>query len=371
MPRNGSGTYSLPAAAGNPVVTRTVISSSWANSTLTDIATALTQSLARDGQSAPTANLPLAGFRFTGAGDAAAGSDFALAAQVQNGTLLRCTEEAAPSANVYTANLPFGQTTFENGQMIVILFPETNTATDPTLNINGSTDWPILREDGTSVIAGDLHTAVPSLLMFNGNSWILVGSASGNIGVTSFNSRVGDVTLEYADIFTALGYDPMGVTGGTFTGPIVLSGNATVALNPVSLQQLQAGYLAKTGGTLTGTLNGTDVAMNRYLASAPTTVASGTLDFSTNQTLYIPIGAPVAITAVTGLAARGQWGKVIFFATQNGPVTWAGGGMFLWDQSSLPTPYAAPDLDAGTQKIAIVTVTRLNSGVYLMHCDIY
>jgi hypothetical protein len=48
MSRNGSGIYSLPA--GNPVVTGTTISSAWANTTLSDIATALTGSIASDGQ---------------------------------------------------------------------------------------------------------------------------------------------------------------------------------------------------------------------------------------------------------------------------------------------------------------------------------
>lgn len=47
MPRNGSGTYSLPA--GNPVVSGTTIQASWANSTLADISTELTGSLARSG----------------------------------------------------------------------------------------------------------------------------------------------------------------------------------------------------------------------------------------------------------------------------------------------------------------------------------
>jgi len=58
MSRNGSGTYSLPA--GNPVVTNTVISSTWANSTLTDLATAMTGSVAADGQTPMTGNLNLA-----------------------------------------------------------------------------------------------------------------------------------------------------------------------------------------------------------------------------------------------------------------------------------------------------------------------
>jgi hypothetical protein len=57
MSRNGSGTYNLPA--GNPVVTNTTISSTWANTTLTDIATALTGSLASDGQTPATGNLDM------------------------------------------------------------------------------------------------------------------------------------------------------------------------------------------------------------------------------------------------------------------------------------------------------------------------
>lgn len=59
--RNGAGTYVLPA--GNPVVTNTTISSTWANNTLSDIAGALTQSLSKDGQTVPTANLPMGGFK--------------------------------------------------------------------------------------------------------------------------------------------------------------------------------------------------------------------------------------------------------------------------------------------------------------------
>ena len=57
MSRNGTGTYNLPA--GNPVVTGTVISSTWANNTLTDIASALTGSVAADGQTPMVGDLDL------------------------------------------------------------------------------------------------------------------------------------------------------------------------------------------------------------------------------------------------------------------------------------------------------------------------
>jgi hypothetical protein len=66
MSRNGSGVYSLPA--GNPVVTQTTISSTWANTTLTDIATALTGSLAADGQTTATGSLQMGGFNILNAG---------------------------------------------------------------------------------------------------------------------------------------------------------------------------------------------------------------------------------------------------------------------------------------------------------------
>ena len=47
MPRDSSGNYTLPA--GNPVISGSVITSSWANSTMSDIAAALTDSLSRSG----------------------------------------------------------------------------------------------------------------------------------------------------------------------------------------------------------------------------------------------------------------------------------------------------------------------------------
>lgn len=64
MARNGLGTYTLPS--GNPVVTGTPIASAWANTTLSDIAAELTNSLPRDGQASPTANIPMGGFKITG-----------------------------------------------------------------------------------------------------------------------------------------------------------------------------------------------------------------------------------------------------------------------------------------------------------------
>lgn len=53
--RNSSGTYSLPA--GNPVVSGTTISTTWANNTLNDLKTEMTDSLSRSGNGAMLAQL--------------------------------------------------------------------------------------------------------------------------------------------------------------------------------------------------------------------------------------------------------------------------------------------------------------------------
>jgi hypothetical protein len=57
MSRNGSGTYTLPA--GNPVVAGTTITSTWGNNTMNDLAAALTDSVAADGQTPMTGDLNL------------------------------------------------------------------------------------------------------------------------------------------------------------------------------------------------------------------------------------------------------------------------------------------------------------------------
>ena len=71
MPRNSNGTYTLPA--GNPVVSGEVISTSWANPTMSDIAAELTNSLDRSGRGGM-----LAPFRFADGTQGAPGITWAL-----------------------------------------------------------------------------------------------------------------------------------------------------------------------------------------------------------------------------------------------------------------------------------------------------
>lgn len=67
MSLNGSGVY-VVNSAGQPVVASTLIQASVFNAFTADIATALSTAIFKDGQQTVTANIPMAGFRFTGLG---------------------------------------------------------------------------------------------------------------------------------------------------------------------------------------------------------------------------------------------------------------------------------------------------------------
>jgi hypothetical protein len=79
MARNGSGTYNRAVAS---YVAGTTITAATVNSEMEDIATALTESMARNGESPATANIPMGGFRLTGLGNAIANTDAAALGQV-------------------------------------------------------------------------------------------------------------------------------------------------------------------------------------------------------------------------------------------------------------------------------------------------
>jgi hypothetical protein len=124
MSRNGSGTYSLPV--GNPVVTGTTISSTWANTTLTDIASALTGSLASDGQTTATGNLNMGTNRIVNAADPTNAQDVATKHYVDTYVGALGTMSTQNANNV----------AITGGSISSILEGATVTATAPASSIN-------------------------------------------------------------------------------------------------------------------------------------------------------------------------------------------------------------------------------------------
>ena len=101
MPRNGLGTYSLPA--GQPVVSGATISASTFNTLTNDLASALTQSLCIDGQAVPTANLNMGGFKLTNAALGTATTDMATLQNFASPPAIGATTPAAGSFTTVAA----------------------------------------------------------------------------------------------------------------------------------------------------------------------------------------------------------------------------------------------------------------------------
>jgi len=96
MSRNGSGTYNLPT--GNPVTTGTAITSNWGNTTMSDIATALTGSIAADGQTPVTGNLQMGNNKITGMAEPTSSQDATTKSYVDAGLAALIT---VPSGSMF------------------------------------------------------------------------------------------------------------------------------------------------------------------------------------------------------------------------------------------------------------------------------
>ena len=262
MARNGSGTYSLPA--GNPVTTGTVISSTWANSTLNDLGSALTASLAYDGQTTPVANLPMGGYIHTGVGNATARSNYASAGQVQDGTLTYLTTIAG--TDTITAVAPASMTAYAAGQTFRFIAAGANTTTGVTININGIGAKSITKNGTTALAIGDIISGSVVTINYDGTQFQVFGVAVASLlglantwtATNTFTASTGIITTGKIGVGTASPLAQLAVVGTGYSPNITLTDAATVAWD------------TSTGQTATFTF----VSTNRTMG-APTNLVNG------------------------------------------------------------------------------------------------
>lgn len=154
MARNGSGTFSLLAPVA---VANTVSSSTSVNATMDDIATALTESINKDGTKAFEANQSVGGFKFTSLGSGSARTDSINMGQVQDGKANWVA--AGGTADVITATYSPAITALVDGQECTFRASAANTSTTPTFSPNGLTARTIVKNGGSALAVGDIAAA--------------------------------------------------------------------------------------------------------------------------------------------------------------------------------------------------------------------
>ncbi len=208
MPRNGSGTYSVSVnfsteAASPPIEILKL------DSSLNDIGDALTASIAKDGQTNPSANLPMNGFRHTGVGNASARNQYPAVGQLQDGSFSVCG--SVLGTNTITAELSPALTSYSAG-MFVILNPA-NTNTDAaTLSLNGLAATDLHKMSGQPLEAGDLVADVPAYLVMNNavDGWYLINPQA-SVSHANLSGIVANQHIDHSAVSITAGN---GLTGG-------------------------------------------------------------------------------------------------------------------------------------------------------------
>jgi hypothetical protein len=281
MARNGSGTYNLPA--GNPVVTGTTISSTTTNNTFSDIATALTGSLSADGQTTPTNNLPMGGYKHTSVADATVRAQYASAGQVQDSAFTFLTSPAG--TNTITATASLGMSAYVTGQRFFFVAAATNTGAC-TLNINAIGVKSVTKNGTTALVAGDIVNGAVTQVVYDGTQFQLLNPASATVSSFSAGST---------------GLTPSTAT----TGAVTLAGTLAVANGGTGLATLTANNVILGNGTSApsfvapGTSGNALISNGTTFVSGKQTITSGTAVASTSGTSIDFTGIPSWVKRIT------------------------------------------------------------------------
>lgn len=288
MSYNGSGTFNINSA-GQPVVSGTVISSTAFNALTADLGTGLTTALTKDGQTTPTANIPMGTYKITGLGAGTATTDAVRLGQLQNfgiNTLITVagtdtiTGTVSPSLTAYTA-----------GQIFSFVVGTTNTGA-VTLNIDGLGAKAVTRTGAIALVAGAMVTGQIALVEYDGTRFQLLDPnaftdllVSGLLTATNVTASGLLTVTTYVESVVAVGTvtssSTLSLTNGTVqTATLTASTACTFTMPTATAGKSFVLLLKQAAATGNGTATFTGVKWN--IAGAPTiTATAGKMDILT------------------------------------------------------------------------------------------
>jgi len=174
MAYNGSGTF-LINTAGQPVVPNTVISATAFNALTADLANGLSTCITKDGQTTPTANIPMGNNKITGLAAGTAGTDAANLSQVQSSTAKLL--QSVTGTDTITAAMVPALTAYAAGQMFYFVAAGDNTGA-VTINIDSLGAKSVTRDGSTALVAGDITNGKVVVIVYDGTRFQLLNSNS-------------------------------------------------------------------------------------------------------------------------------------------------------------------------------------------------
>jgi hypothetical protein len=205
MSFNGSGTF-LINTAGQPVVSGTVISSTAFNALTADLATGLSTCLTKDGQTTPTANIPMGNNKVTGLGAGTDATDASTLAQVQS-TVVKLIGSVSGTDTI-TGSLTPALGAYAAGQMFYFVAAGDNTGA-VTLNINSLGAKNVTKNGTTALTAKDIKSGQTIVVIYDGTRFQMIGTALTGVTTsttTALGVNAGDSITSGADNVT-IGYN--------------------------------------------------------------------------------------------------------------------------------------------------------------------
>lgn len=169
MPWNGSGVftrlYSWVARrdAGSPT---NIIGATEMDAEFDGIVDGLENCVTLDGQTTPSANLPMGTFRHTNVGAATSRSHYGRVAEIQDGTIWKAASPGG-TGDAMTGTVTPAPSAYTAGMVVQIIAPGTNTVTTPTININGL-GAKTIRKHQAALVAGDIASGDTLWLVYDG-----------------------------------------------------------------------------------------------------------------------------------------------------------------------------------------------------------
>jgi hypothetical protein len=288
MSRNGSGVYTLPA--GNPVVSQTVISSSWANNTMNDLAAAMTDSVAADGQTPMTGPLNLNSNKVVNLANATVATDAVNYGQFStptfSGAVVCSSTLTVVGATTLSTLTTTGDALFNSTGQIKL--PNGTTAQRSVTPAIGSVRFNTTLQtfEGYSTYSGQTISSITRVT----TTATLTTAANHNLTTGTFVTVSGATPVEYNGTFSITVID---ATSFTYTMLATPSGSAS----PVG--SYKVGYWGQIGGGATG--NGGDQV---FVENGQTVTSSYQLPAGKNASSVGPITINSGVSVTVPSASR-------------------------------------------------------------------